>query len=65
MKFAILLALVAFGMPLSARPLKTTGTIFSPLSSSRTNTDRSRSGPLSPPLALAPWQNPQAETNTF
>src|SRR5271165_6900522 len=50
------------GIPLSGRPLRITGPILSPFSSCSTNTERTRSGPLCPPFALVPWQNPQLGT---
>src|SRR5580693_2538429 len=50
------------GMPLSGRPLRITGPMVLPFSSSRTITERSKSGPFSPPLAFEPWQKPQAPT---
>ncbi len=53
------------GMPLSGRPFRITGPILSPPSSSKARTDRTKSGPLSPPLAFDPWQNPQRATKVF
>ena len=49
------------GMPLSTRPLRTSGMILSPRTSSATSVERVRSGPVSPPIASRPWQKPQVE----
>ena len=52
------------GMPFSGRPLWMTGAILSPRTSSATSADRVKSGPVSPPIASRPWQNPHWEANT-
>src|SRR6266567_1275718 len=52
------------GMPLSGRPLCTTGPILSPRTSSATSAERVRSGPVCPPIASRPWQKPQYVTNS-
>src|SRR4051812_23874396 len=52
------------GMPLSGRPVLTMEPILSPFTSSATMDERVRSGPVSPPMASRPWQNPQCATNS-
>src|SRR5436190_4644032 len=52
------------GMPRSGRPVRMTGLILSPFTSSDTRTERVRSGPVVPPVASRPWQKPQYATNS-
>src|ERR1700730_6801180 len=52
------------GIPLSMRPFRITDEISSPCWSSRTSCDRTKLGPVSPPLASEPCQKPQLTANT-
>ena len=52
------------GIPFPGLPVRTTGPILSPLTSSATTIDRVRSGPVSPPIASRPWQKPHCETKS-
>ena len=49
------------GIPLSGRPTRSSGPIVSPRESSATSVERVRSGPVSPPAASRPWQNPHSD----
>jgi len=53
------------GIPLDGRPFNTTGPMVLPLLSCSTMTERTKSGPLSPPVAFVPWQNPHVGTKIF